>query len=398
MSAAPSLRILILNYEFPPMGGGAGHASFQIARTLAAKGCEVDVLTSGLTGQPTAEVVDGIRVHRVRSQRRSIQDCGLQGAWSYVAAAQPVYRTLLRTRAYDVIHYFFGLPTGALALCTPGAQRIPSVISLRGSDVPGYDPSNRMLQAIHRLLLPVTRRIWRSADAVVALSQALRDEAQRTLPERPIAVISNAVEELFTPAARNGRARSTVQLLTVARLIPRKGFDDLFQAMTHLADLPIHLTIQGEGGARRSMQQRAVALGLHNRITFSGFRPRHLLPSVYQDADLFVLPSHAESCGLALLEAMACGLPTVVTRVGGMVEHVEDGVHGLVVPPRAPEALAGALRRLIADPALRCAMGERAAGRIRAQYTWGAVTEAYLETYRRAIASRRASGVRHAGA
>jgi len=392
------LRILLLNYEFPPMGGGAGHASFELAKRLVARGCHVDVLTSGIEGQATEESLQGVRVYRVRSLRRSIQDCGFRGAWSYVAAAQPVCRRLVRGRAYDVVHYFFGLPTGALAVCTPGIGRIPSVVSLRGSDVPGYDDTNRALALAHRVLRPLTRAIWQRADAVVALSASLREQARRTMPECPIGVIPNGIDpSCFHPAQRNGHpAAARVQLLTVARLVRRKGLDDLLRALAILKDEPMHLTIQGTGADEQELQRLAVSLGVHDRVTFSGFRVRELLPPVYQAADLFVMPSLSESFGLAVLEAMACGLPVIVSQVGGMVEYIEEGTNGLLVPPRDPAALAHAIRRLVADAPLRQSMGARNAQKIRASYTWDRVADAYLETYQRVIAWRAKPGGLHA--
>jgi glycosyltransferase involved in cell wall biosynthesis len=109
---------------------------------------------------------------------------------------------------------------------------------------------------------------------------------------------------------------------------------------------------------------------------------------VYQQADIFVLPSISESCGLALLEAMSCGLPVVVTKVGGMVEHVQDEINGIVVPPRDPHALAAAIRRLAHDPELRRRMGQANSVRISQHYTWDAVADAYMRQYEKARAGR----------
>ncbi len=394
MSEQAALRVLLLNYEFPPLGGGAGHASFNIARTLVRLGCQVDVVTSGVDGQPTVERIDGVQVYRVRSLRRGIQECGFRGAWSYVARAQPVCRKLLAQHRYDIVHYFFGLPTGMLALCTPGAGRIPSVISLRGSDVPGYDMGSRSLRLAHGLLRPLTRRIWRSADAVIANSQGLRELAQPVLPGKPIGVIPNAIDgTVFSPNGAvshqgNGSAE-VVRLLAVSRLIGRKGLDDLLRAVALLKDDRLALTLQGWGRDGDRLQALAVSLGIDRQVTFAGFKQRHLLPAVYRAADLFVLPSHSESCAMALLEAMACGLPVVATRVGGTVELVKEGVNGHLVPPGSPKALAEALARLIGDPALRRTMGQRNAQLIRQSYTWQAMASLYLEVYRQAIEQRR---------
>jgi len=381
-----SWRVLLLNYEFPPMGGGAGHASFQIARGLVARGHQVDVVTSGIAGQPSCEWVHGVRVFRVQSRRRNIQDCGLGGASSYLLGAGPIIRRLARQHRYHLVHYFFGLPTGVLSLAVPELRSVPSVISLRGSDVPGYDVTNRTLQRLHCVLKPVTRAIWRRADAVVALSESLRVLASQTLPDKPIEVIPNGIgAEQFRP---NGQHRHDLlgrplQVLTVARLVQRKGLDGLLRAIALLRNVSLQLTIQGSGRAEAFLQQLAVSLGIADRVIFSGFRAREFLPPVYQAADVFVMPSRSESFGLAVLEAMACGLPVIVSRVGGMVDFVEDGVNGLVVPPDDPGRLAEAIRRLAHDPALRARMGRRNAEQTRSQYTWEGVVEAYVTVYDR---------------
>jgi glycosyltransferase involved in cell wall biosynthesis len=390
-------NVLLLNYEFPPMGGGAGNASFQIARCLVAAGHRVDVVTSRIAGQPSLEEIEGVRVHRVRSFRRGIQECGMVGAWSYLAFAWPVCRRLARERRYDVVHYFFGLPTGLLSLVTPGLGRLPGVVSLRGSDVPGYDASSPLLRLAHALLLPLTRRVWRRADAVVANSLSLREQALRACPGLAIGMIPNGIDtESFKPAdpaARAARAgRPPVRLLSVARLIPRKGLDHLLDAMAQLRDERVDLTLQGCGRDAERLRRQACELGLEGRVHFAGFKERALLPAVYAQADVFVLPSLSESCAMALLEAMACGLPAVVTDVGGMAEHVEQEANGLRVPAAEPRALAEALRRLVRDPELRRAMGERNAERIRAGYSWDAVAARYLDVYAEAIAHRAAAG------
>ncbi len=397
MNRVSMLHVLLLNYEFPPMGGGAGHASFQMARVLVAQGYQVDVVTSGIAGQPPLEVVDGVRIHRVRSLRRNIHDCGLWGAWSYVISAQPVVRRLLCACRYDVIHYFFGLPTGLLSLCTPGAGRVPSVISLRGSDVPGNDLTSRVLRWSHRLLLPITRRIWRCADQVVANSEALRALAERVLPEKTIGVIPNGIEHnVFQPRRAAdadqpaGKQSPVVRVLTVARLVRRKGLDDLLQALALLKDDRLRLTIQGWGSDGDRLHALAVRLGVYRQVTFAGFAEREQLPPVYHGSDIFVLSSHSESCAMALLEAMACGLPVVATRVGGMIEKVQDGINGLLVPPSNPQALAEALRRLIDSPELRRTFGERNAMKIQRAYSWEDIADQYLALYRDIIAGRRA--------
>src|SRR5579863_7054144 len=173
------MRLLFVNYEFPPVGGGAAYASLATARELVALGHEVDFLTTTTDGRTSDEQCEGIGIHRVRSLRRGVHQSGLLGVLSFLASAAMRLGKLAAARRYDACHYYFSLPTGVLSR-VPGPQRDrPYVVSLRGSDVPGYDPS---LIWQHRLLLPVTRRIWRDAYRVVANSADLRRLALATVP------------------------------------------------------------------------------------------------------------------------------------------------------------------------------------------------------------------------
>jgi glycosyltransferase involved in cell wall biosynthesis len=150
---AAEMRILILNYEYPPIGGGAGVATAALAQSLVEEGIAVDVVTSGVAldverrtsareEQPVASGV--LTLYRVRSRRIGVHEAGMFGAASYLLSALPLVRRLLRTHQYDAVHIFFSLPTGAL-LPFLNLRGVPVVLSLRGSDVPGYDPHNVLL-------------------------------------------------------------------------------------------------------------------------------------------------------------------------------------------------------------------------------------------------------------
>ena len=157
LGRARPLRILLLNYEYPPLGGGAGIASAALAQRLAEWGNIVDVVTSRPDGVRDADrqsglscvhVAPNLTLYRVRSRRRGIHQAGFFGAGSYLFSAIPVARKLLRTHCYDIVHIYFSLPTGALIPALPLGD-IPVVVSLRGSDVPGYDERNPHLVLAH---------------------------------------------------------------------------------------------------------------------------------------------------------------------------------------------------------------------------------------------------------
>ena len=170
------MRILLLNYEYPPLGGGAGIATAALAQELAARGVAVDVVTAGAGAageRRTSARLEGtlaeerLSLYRVPCRRSGIHEASMLDAASYLVAAFPVVRRLLRIHTYDAVHIFFSLPTGAV-LPFLNLRGAPVVVSLRGSDVPGYDPHNALMQRAHRLLAPLTRWIWRRADRVVA--------------------------------------------------------------------------------------------------------------------------------------------------------------------------------------------------------------------------------------
>ena len=180
-------RLLMLNYEFPPAGGGAGNATLQIGRQLAAMGISVHVLTALIEGEQDGARLHGMTVWRVSSWRKTVHDCGLRGAYTWAALAALKRMELHRRFSYDLEHFFFSLPTGILTMLPrPSRRKTPYVVSLRGSDVPGYDPFNRKLVRMHEILKPVTLRIWRNAGRVVALSEALKDIAHCAAPHQEI--------------------------------------------------------------------------------------------------------------------------------------------------------------------------------------------------------------------
>jgi len=397
MSRLGNPSVLILNYEFPPMGGGAGHASYELAKRLVNDGYQVDVLTSGMDDTLLEESVDGINVSRVRSRRKGIHNSGLLGALSYVFAAIPRCRQLLQNRRYDVVHYYFGLPTGMLMLLVPEIRKLPSVVSLRGSDVPGYDQDNLILRCMHFILSPATRYIWRRARKVLANSEELRRLAERVPTGRSIGVIRNGVDlDMFEPCRRAEVAHKAgtapLRIATVARLIPRKGLEHLLNAVEELRDPCIQLSIYGAGSHAEQLKDLVVALGLQNQVNFAGFKDRAQLPNAYQTADIFVLPSVSESCSMALLEAMASGLPVIATSVGGNVELVANGVNGFLVPPADPAALAGAIRRMASDPARRSEMGVQSRRLASQYYDADVVADRYKNVYKEIIDAHARSG------
>ncbi len=384
------MRVLLLNYEYPPYGGGAGVATEALARTLASSGVTVDVVTAGdessresvQVGKGTAPQDGRLNVHRVRARRTSVHQAGMRDAASYLVAAMPVVRRLVRAERYDAVHFFFSLPTGAM-LPFLDLQGIPVIVSLRGSDVPGYDSHNLTLERAHRVLKPLTRWIWRRAHRVVPVCESLGRLARQTLRDLDYTVIPNGVDlERFHPAAvRRYRNPDRIRCLAVARLVERKGLDHLLRAIASLERGRYELEIVGSGPGEHVLRELVATLGLDGLVTFSGSLDRATVARRFREADLFTLASVEEAFGNVFAEALASGLPIVGTTVGGIPELVKDGVHGHLVPPGDPRALAAAIRKLGENPALRAEMSRRNREHAETTLSWERIGARYLSLY-----------------
>ncbi|MGH7582174.1 MAG: glycosyltransferase family 4 protein [Gemmatimonadales bacterium] len=225
-----------------------------------------------------------------------------------------------------------------------------------------------------------------STDGVIAVSRSTRAtflERHHRFDRRRIIVIPNGVSD---PDHRDGdplarlRKPGHIVVFVAARLDPIKDLSLLLRAVAALGpDRPVQLVIAGDGPDRDKLEELGRHLGLGDRLSMLGFRDD--VRQLYPAADIFALSSRSEAMPIAVLEAMAAGLPVVAPAVGGIGEVVDDGRTGLIVSPGDIVALSGAIARLAGDAALRQAMG--AAGRVHAltQFSLSTMTRRYLQAY-----------------
>ena len=373
------MKILILTPEYPPVGGGAANACQYLLRELAGLGIEVDLVTAGLSNRQEVEEHPAGRVFRLPVGKRHIHYWTYQEAVRYLWAARQFVNTSPTLNEYSLIHAFFTIPSGLLAYWK--RAQLPYIISIRGSDVPGY---NKRFTLPHHLLRPVTKAVWKNARSVISNSVGLRELANRTMPDLHIPVIPNGIDaNEFEPAGVSsaGRPGGGVTILAVNRLIHRKGLDvliDAFRGLRADGGPPVRLVIVGDGNLRQSLEAYVERERMSATVEFMGAVPHAEIAQYYRQADIFVMPSRAEGMSNAILEAMASGLPIVCTDTGGTLELVKD--NGLVVPVDDPFALRSALSRLVAGRELRASMGMRSRRRA-TELTWAKTAAAYAELY-----------------
>ena len=372
------------NYEFPPIGGGAGKANLCLLKQYADRDdLMIDVLTSApKPGFTTEKFADNITIYKVGVHKKNLHFWRKTEVAEWLFKAGFRYHALLRKNSYDLAHAFFAFPTAYL--CLRSARKLPYIISLRGSDVPGY---NVRLRIDYKLLSPLFRRIWKSASVLVANSKGLAELAGKFMPELGIGVINNGIDTEIFYAGPAKSITQPVKVLTVCRLISRKRIDLLIETVAEAKELgvDIQLNIAGQGNLMHRLEKLARKLAVAERVNFMGRVPTEQMPQLYRDNDIFVMSSAHEGMSNAMLEAMACGLPIVTTRCEGIEELIAN--NGIVVDRPGAGLIARAIKALVDDSA-RYEQMSAAAVKQAQQFTWSSAAGQYLDCYRTVIDKR----------
>lgn len=252
-------------------------------------------------------------------------------------------------------------------------------------------PSERLFAFGRAPLLSLLGRLTAGlSDAVVAPSKVTADELRRDYNTQVDGVIANGVQALpEVEATEPDNEPNALRILYAGRLRTRKAVAVLVEAFARLQQQHprARLIVAGDGEQRPAVLRQAAALGLREpNVRFLGAVPRPDMVRWYRRADIFCLPSIYEGFPLAILEAMAAGLPVVTTTASGMPEAVIDGDSGLLVEPEDVDALSGALSRLLGDDDLRRRMGEAAFERVQQHFAIDTICAAYMDLWRRLLA------------
>jgi glycosyltransferase involved in cell wall biosynthesis len=283
-------------------------------------------------------------------------------------------RTIAHIHTCSGLSFF--LDTAYLLLAR--LRQVPVVLHVHGA---GFDA---FLAGLGPIPGALARWAARRAARVVVLSEEWRCRLAPRLPGACLAVIENGIAALPTVAGTAAGADGTIRVLFLGNLGRRKGVSELLQA---LATLPqsVYLTLAGgdeDPGATAAAGAQASDLGIDTRVRLAGTVTGPDKTALLRGSDLFALPSHAEGLPMALLEAMAAGLPVVTTPVGGIPSLIRNGENGLLVPAGSPDALAEALGRLAGDPELRRRLGDAGRRLVESDYGVERAAAAWLGLYR----------------
>ncbi|MFY9985443.1 MAG: glycosyltransferase family 4 protein [Chthoniobacterales bacterium] len=368
------MRLLFINYEYPPIGGGSATACQQIARTFAERGHHVAVLTSGIGSLHGTVVEDGVTIVRIRALRNSPHQSGIVEMASYLLLASPHAVKLARVHHIDSTLAFFSVPGGIVARWLHLCAGIPYVVSLRGGDVPGTEPH---LAFFYRVLQPLRRDILKHAQAVCAPSQGLKELSEKTDPVS-VQVVPNGINtDLFRPDPE--RRSKVPTLLSVGRLHAQKNVGYLLNLVSAIkGKTQIRAQIIGDGPERSNLEATAAALGITDCVQFSGWLSREAVREAYQSATFLVHASSYEGMSNVILEALASGLPVVASQIPGNTELIQDGANGFLFDPASnPAQLADRISPLFQDQTNWGRLSAAARATIENQFSWNRAADLY---------------------
>jgi glycosyltransferase involved in cell wall biosynthesis len=384
------IRVLSLIPTFWPRQGGAQMVLAAIAHGLGSR-IEDVVLTRGYAGSPTRERYDGLDVERYLNpmpERWKDYATGTHHVPFPAKAAVALFDTFgcllplgRLAKEADLVHLHFPLPLGLSVLALPSLRGIPLVVTVHG---------NADIYELPLFFAPLTRAVLKRADAVVSVSEDLATHLQGALGVPAVNVVPNGIDtDMFRPTPRG--PSDVITLFSISRIVPRKNIPVLINAVEALAregEKRLRLVIAGTGPAEGEVAR--LAAESHGATKYLGFVDEERKRELLAEVDVFVQLSIREGLSVATLEALASGLPCVVSDLPGVREPVTAGETGFLVrDPERVEDVIVALRKLLDAREKLPAMREAARRKAEERYSLKSMTEGYWKVYRDVLARRR---------
>lgn len=376
------MNILLVNYEYKPQCGGAGFATYNLAKELNRQGHRVELMIGwdDRFGQP--ELLEGVKTYVVKLRKKSVHESSPLGVLGFVMKGLPLISKVTKRNQYDIIQFFFSIPTGLLKYGI--RNNIPYVCSLRGIDVPSARKDKYGF--LRNILNLVNSNIVRNASAVMALSNELAGWFHNVYADIPVEVIPNGLD--YTVFSHKEQYSPQIKrIVTVARLIECKNIELSMRAFkkAHEAHPEITLDIIGEGYLHETLENVIQEEDMAEFICLKGYIDPKEIATKLKEYDLFYLLTIADSFGQVFIEAMACGLPVICADIGGPKEIVVDGVTGLKVKPNGEESAVEALEYAIRHPDVMKEYGENGYDRVMREYSIESVARKHVEVYKKIV-------------
>jgi glycosyltransferase involved in cell wall biosynthesis len=381
------MKVLHVIPSVGPLRGGPTQALHSIVTALTDAGVSVDVVTTNDNGPQRLSVACGVPI---REHKATFLYFPRQT--NFYTISWPLTRWLARhTRDYDVVHVhaLFSYPATIAALFS-ARRRIPYIVRPLGT-LNHWGLRNRRPWLKKLSLQCVEARVLRRAAFVHFTAEDEKSQASALgIPHRGI-VIPNIAELVEGIRPKRAQACGAFEILFLSRVDPKKGLDLLIEAFGHIRKQIPHarLTIAGSGNSAfcQSLREQSIRLGIASAISWIGFVAGKEKQRLFFESDVFVLPSYSENFGIAAVEAMAAGLPTVITDAVAIHDDVSRAHGGLVVACSARE-IAAAVLKIYHQPALGAELAENGRKLVQTKFSSRAIATSLISCYKEAIQNR----------
>ncbi len=338
------MNILILNYEYPPIGGGAGRVTSHQAKELSKKH-NIYIVTAAWKNTAGVEREGNIEVHRLSSKRKKKHQSNVfeMLSWSYMAL--PYCELLIDTKHIDIIFAHFTIPGGDVAYRLHSKYRIPYVIMSHGHDIPWF--FSRQMWFYHLLTYYKIRQICRNASRIFLLTPQLKISADRLVGGKfthKNIVIPNACDSNMFKNVKD-KQFDKLSIVFIGRLVSQKN-PILFLKSLHLLDvenIEFKVTIIGDGPLYSRIKQMIRRYNIEHKVQLAGWQDLSFIIDKFSKTHLFVLPSRAEAMSMAVLEALYSGIFIITTPQADSYHLIENGKNGFVIENINAENLADAM-------------------------------------------------------
>lgn len=335
------MRILTLNHEYPPIGGGGGKACQEIAGELVNRGHELIILTSHFKGLPKTENYHNFNLIRMPTARRKLYQAGFLSMGLYILQAVIKGLQIIRKWKPELIHVHFAVPAGFAAFVLHQLTGIPYLLTTHLGDIPGGSPEKT--DKWFRWVFPFTKPIWREAakiTTVSAFSASLAGEAYGITP----IIIPNGIivrESLtITP-------HTPPVILFAGRFVAQKNLDVFMDVLESIRNIPWKCVMLGNGALFEHITSRIKQAGLSDRFSLPGWVEPPQVIATMEKSDVLFMPSLTEGLPVVGVQALEAGLAIVASNVGGFIDLVKNEKNGILCSPVDKQTIVEGLRNLL---------------------------------------------------
>lgn len=340
------MKILIINYEYPPLGGGAGKQTELLGEYLS-KNHQVTILTSGWNTS-CQTINSNLTIQRIWVNRKYTYKVRIIELILFIIFGTMKGLSLSKKEKYQVTISFFAVPSGIISLILKILYRIPYIVSFRGFDVPGH--LSKEYGFWQKLMKPFIKLILLKSKFAVANSQHLKKIINKLDSNKNILVIPNAVKGINNLKIKKNKL---INILSIGRLTMLKGFDDLVVSVSKIPKDKFSLEIIGDGPYRNKIEKVIKSTRMQKNIKISGWINRNNIKKKYEKAEIFVFLSKEEGMSNVLLEAVSYGLPVIALDIMPNRAIVKNNINGFLIKKNELEEIKTKIELLIKDKNLR---------------------------------------------